>query len=227
MGQGSEPFIWFPLEPAAIPPARRPELHDPADQAIRPDTPPPSTVAGPPIEQDAFANGYAEGERAGAESASARADAMLRRLAQTIDELEALRNDVLHGAERHVVQLAMAIAQRMLQRELTLDRGLLLAMARVALDRLGEQTTATIRLHPDDHVAIMAVPDCTWACAHVHVVADPFVDRGGCLVQTDFGLMDAGLDGQFQELARALLGDPEMGRSVPSSQDLHGVAVRS
>src|SRR3954466_15821212 len=48
------------------------------------------------IERDAFSKGYAQGERAGAEAAATRGDAMLRRLAQTIEELGGLRAELIH-----------------------------------------------------------------------------------------------------------------------------------
>ena len=37
------------------------------------------------LEREAFTKGYAQGERAGAEAAATRAEAMLRRLAQTLE----------------------------------------------------------------------------------------------------------------------------------------------
>jgi flagellar assembly protein FliH len=170
-------------------------------------------------ERDGFARGYAEGERAGAEVAAQRADAMLRRLTQTIEELSALRNEVLRGAEQQVLRLAMAIARRVLAREIAVDRGLLLAMARIALERLGERTSAIIRLHPDDYAAIGTPRGEADANEHVQIVADPIVGRGGCLVQSDFGLMEVGLDAQFGELARTLLGEAgEMIVPDPSRQ---------
>ena len=45
------------------------------------------------IEREAFAKGYAQGERAGAEAAGKRGEAMLRRLTETLDELTTLRGD--------------------------------------------------------------------------------------------------------------------------------------
>ena len=38
------------------------------------------------------------------------------------------------------------------------------------------------------------------------VVPDPSIARGGCMVESDFGIIDASLDRQFDEMARALLG---------------------
>jgi flagellar biosynthesis/type III secretory pathway protein FliH len=178
-----------------------PSAAEPVDDAQ--DDPSPGRLSA--IERDAFAKGYTQGERSGNEAGATRADAMLRRLTATLEELATLRNDVLHRAERQVVQLALALAHRMLQRELDVDRGLLLAMARVALDRMGENARATIRLHPDDYASVMTAREQSLATDQVQVVADTGVGRGGCLVQSDFGLMDAGLDSQIREMARALL----------------------
>src|SRR5262245_12586247 len=175
------------------------------------------------IERDAFAKGYAQGERAGLDAAAARADAMLRRLAQTIEELGDLRNEMIHRTERQAVQLVLAIAERIVQRELTLDRTLLLGMARVALDRLGAYGSATIRLNPDDYHAIAAKPSIDGAA--VEVLADSSVPRGGCHVQSDFGFMDVSPESQFRELARALLSD-DASQTDEASGSPHAIVLK-
>jgi flagellar assembly protein FliH len=176
------------------------------------------------IERDAFAKGYAQGERAGLDAAATRADGMLRRLAQTIEDLGALRNEMIHRTERQAVQLVLAIAERIVQREVTLDRTLLLGMARVALDRLGEYGSATIRLHPDDFQAIGAKGVIDNPA--VQVVADPAVSRGGCHVQSDFGFMDVSPESQFRELARALLSDHEAPPTDAPSESSHDIVLK-
>jgi flagellar assembly protein FliH len=157
------------------------------------------------LERDAFAKGYAQGERAGVEAGNRRGDAMVRRLGETLDELASLRQTLLQQSERQLVQLALALARRIVRRELAADEELLMALARVALDKLGEAGQATIRLHPDDFARAAARGADRWAVAHVTVVADSAVSRGGCLVESPFGFVDASIDAQFQELARALL----------------------
>ena len=175
------------------------------------------------IERDAFTKGYAQGERAGLEAAATRADAMLRRLGQTIDELGELRNEMIHRSERQAVQLVLAIAERIVQREITLDRTLLLGMARVALDRLGEYGSATIRLNPEDYQAIGAKPSIDGAA--VEVLADSSVARGGCHVESDFGFMDVSPESQFRELARALLSD-EANPTDDASDSPHAIVLK-
>jgi flagellar assembly protein FliH len=175
--------------------------------AAPPPQPPPQPREARPslaeIERDAFTKGYAQGERAGAEAAARRGDATLRRLAQTIEELAALRSELVQKTEHQVIDLALAIARRILHRELALDRELLVAMARVALERLGENTSATIRLSPEDYAAIGASANLGDS-GIVRVVADPLVSSGGCMVQSDFGLIDLTLDAQLDEITAAL-----------------------
>ena len=159
------------------------------------------------LERDAFSKGFAQGERAGAEAAGKRGEVVLRRLTETLDELTRLREQMIHQTERQMVQLALAIARRIVQREISLDQDLLVAMARVALDRLGESAHVTVRLNPEDYHATAAARAAEWTGTQVSVVADARVSRGGCRVESDFGEMEAGADAQIQEIARALLGD--------------------
>ena len=189
-GTGAPPTTQYVSEPAhSAPPRLSPE------EDVRPSF--------AELEREAFTKGYAQGERAGAEAAGHRGEAMLRRLAQTIDELAGLRAELLQKTERQVVELALAIAARVLRRELSVDRELLVAMARVALERLGENTSATIRLNPEDY-AVIGAQTHLGDSAVVRVVSDPLVSSGGCLVQSDFGLIDAGIDAQLGEMASAL-----------------------
>lgn len=195
---------------------RRPEVVASFDWS-EPSTPAPAPKAAPPaepsidieklrasVEREAFHKGYAQGERAGAEAAATRGEGMLRRLKETLEELTTLRSDMLHRSERQLVQLALAIARRVVQREVTLDRAVLVGMARAAIDRLGDHATATIRLHPDDYAQVAPGLRQT-DDAHVRVEPDPLVSRGSCLVQSDFGFMDVTPEAQFEELARTLL----------------------
>ena len=159
------------------------------------------------LERDAFASGYATGERAGVEAGNKRAEAMLRRLAQTLDELRSLRSTMIRQTEQQMVQLALAIARRILQRETSVDQDLLVALARVALERLGDSGAATIRLNPEDYSHTVQRHGDHWAGSRVRVIADPGVSRGGCLVESDFGLVDASVDAQFEQVARAFSGE--------------------
>lgn len=159
------------------------------------------------VEREAFATAYAQGEKSGIEAGTKRADAMLRRLSDTLNELDELRRSMIRQTEHQIVQLAVEMARRILRREVQTDNDLLCAMARVALDRLGGTVPATIRLNPEDYQTILARQGGSWAGNHVNVVADQAVGRGGCMVESSFGFIDASVEAQFRVLEQALLAE--------------------
>jgi len=184
-------------------------FHAPLHDAPAP-SPAPPAVDVAALEREAFARGIAEGERNAAGAATIHTDAMLRRLAETLEDLVTLRSDMIRKTERQVVELAMSVASRIVRREVTMDRELLVAMARVALDRLGDSAAAKIRLHPDDYAAVERLGHGSLgAQGAVQVVADPSIARGGCVVESDFGLIDVSVDAQVEELTHSLLSADE------------------
>jgi flagellar assembly protein FliH len=125
---------------------------------------------------------------------------------------------MVRQTERELVQLSVAIARRILQREVSVDPELTAALAHIALERLGGSSPATVRLHPDDH-AIVTAGQVAIGGRQVQILADPAISRGGCLVESEFGFIDASVDAQVDEIARAVLGEP-----VPVAVARRGVA---
>ena len=55
----------------------------------------------------------------------------------------------------------------------------------------------------------MASRETQWEGTSVTVVPDPAIARGGCVVESEFGSIDAGIDAQLEEVSRAVLGPYE------------------
>jgi flagellar assembly protein FliH len=159
------------------------------------------------LQREAYDKGYAEGEAAGAAGAREGADALLTRLTDTLQELTTVRAEMIRKTERQMVELALAVARRIVHREVSIDHDLLIAMTRVALERLSGSATVTVRFNPGEYEAIGGAGVASTLGTNVTIVADPRVDRGGCLVESDLGTLDVGIDAQIEEVARALLGE--------------------
>jgi len=198
------PWLETLTDGGAPPPGRRPAAALPAGS-------PPQTAAtlSAAQEREIFANGFAQGERAGAAAAQEQSAVLAKELSRTLEDLMQVRTEMIRQTERQMVQLALAVARRVVRREVSIDQDLLLAMMRVALDRLSDAATVTVRLHPTEHKAVTAAMSGRPFDGHVTVVGDPRVARGGCRVESDYGEIDAGVDAQIQEIARTLLGDEE------------------
>ena len=111
---------------------------------------------------------------------------------------------MIRQTERQMVQLALAIARRIVRREVALDQRTHRWRWR-AWPSNGSATAppATIRLHPDDYAATCRQAQgppgaaATWLSSPTRSLS-----RGGCMVESDFGFVDASVDAQFHEIAR-------------------------
>jgi flagellar assembly protein FliH len=156
------------------------------------------------LEQKAFDEGYAKGQEAAAADTARQVEATTRQLATTIQEIDALRMGVMRRAERELIHLALAMAQRIVRREVNIDPDLLLVIARVAIDRLGDRAAAIVHLNPADYAVLSKSP--VDAAGTLELVSDADVPRGGCRIQSAFGEVDSGIEAQIREVSRELLG---------------------
>jgi flagellar assembly protein FliH len=133
---------------------------------------------------------------------------MAARLAHTIETVAALRADLLRRSEQDLVRLAMAIAERIIHREIQIDRDLILVVARAAIARLGDAAAVTIRINPDDLAAMSSRQEIQTATGPIRLAGDATVPPGGCVVESDLGTVDAAIEAQMREIEIALLGEP-------------------
>jgi flagellar assembly protein FliH len=140
---------------------------------------------------------------------TAELESLRAQLAQTLDEFANLREQVALHAEREMVQLAIEIAKKIVRREVTVDREIVLSLARVALSRLHTRALATVHLHPDDYQFALSHRERLSTSGTLKLVEDPAIGRGGCLIETDHGDVDARIEHQFSEIERGFLHDLE------------------
>ncbi len=145
---------------------------------------------------------FAEGEAQGRAQASGLLEPVLARLARSLEDVANLRPRLREEAESDVVQLSLAIARRILHRELSLEPEAIQALVQVALDRLAKQEIYRVRIHPAQEHAIRAA----LAVHHsgVEVVVDPRLEVGALMFETNRGKMDASVAAQFEEIERGL-----------------------
>jgi len=170
-------------------------------------------AAGPRIDveqitRDAYERGLADGHAAGTAAEVERGRAEFARLLTSLDSLAAARGEMIRATEHQMVELALAVARRIVQREVSLDRDLLVSMAHVALLRLEQGVAVTIRFNPDDYASTIASQTRRWAGMPVTVAPDGNLARGECRVESAFGRVEAGVEAQLQEVGLALLGTP-------------------
>lgn len=148
--------------------------------------------------------GRREGEIAGRQAAHAEVQRAVEELGSAIRQLAELRPRLRLDAEGDLVRLAMAIAQRVVRRELSIDPEAITGLVRTALERLRMQEAIRVRMHPQFQEAVRQFLARTPGAAHIEVMADPTLDRGAIVFDTARGRLDASADTQFGEIERGL-----------------------
>ncbi|MEO8025380.1 MAG: FliH/SctL family protein, partial [Bryobacteraceae bacterium] len=121
-----------------------------------------------------------------------------------VGELSSAKGRLREEAEEDAVRLAMAIARRVLHRELTTDPEAILGLVRAAWDRVDARETQRLRLSPGDaatvraHRAALNFPD------RVEVVEDASLPSGSAIFETNRGSLDASVTTQLSEIERGL-----------------------
>lgn len=196
------PVMWPAVRPAA--PATA--------EAAAPEAPPPDAATLDAARERAFeetlrsarAAALREGEATGRGRAAAELQPVMERLAATIADLAALRPRLRREAEADMLQLALAIARRVLRRELAIDPEALHGLVLAALEKLEMRELSRIRVHPSQAAAVSAVLRQAGAGFSIEVTSDPTLDCGAAIFETSRGSLDASIETQLQEIERGL-----------------------
>jgi flagellar assembly protein FliH len=155
--------------------------------------------------KEAFQNGLREGEAEGRRKAQAQLDGEIERLGRTVAEMAGLRHAIRREAEEELVRLALAIARRILHRELTVDPEALTGLVKAALEKIEIRDTYRVRTHPDHAATVTRCLAHMGAPQKIAVVADVSLEKGSAVFETGRGSLDASVETQLAEIQRGLV----------------------
>ncbi|WP_230467119.1 FliH/SctL family protein [Lujinxingia vulgaris] len=130
---------------------------------------------------------------------------------ETLDALGKARAEydlLLKRAEPDMVRLAFQIASRLIGESLEMAPERVEQMVARSLELVRGKRQVLLRVHPDDLATLRAAEarlSYVVGGAPVHLQADEEVARGGCLIETESGQIDARLQTQLDVLQAALL----------------------
>jgi flagellar assembly protein FliH len=155
-------------------------------------------------EQRAHAAGEAAGAAAGWQRGAEQIAPAVAALNCIVEEISGLRARVRREAEASTVDLAIAIARRVLHRELATDPEAILGLVRSACDRLNMREAHRLRVAPSDLAVIQAQRSRLTLPERVEIAADPSLVSGSAIFETSRGELDASAHTQLDEIERGL-----------------------
>lgn len=152
--------------------------------------------------EQARRNGFEQGQKQGRGEAAAEMQEALDRLARAIQDVAQTKRRVRNEAEHELVKLSIAIARRILHRELTADPQSLLGIVIAALQRLQNRDVTKIRVFPASAQAVRAALERNGGMSAIEIMPDAMLQPGGLVFETSLGELDASVDTQLQEIER-------------------------
>lgn len=158
------------------------------------------------LEADAYANGYADAERASRANAESHVASALNALADAIASVQLHTARWTANTEENIAALAVAVARHIVQREITTDPSIVRELVQRALSQIPMDNAVTVRLHPDDAATCssLATPDASGRLQDIRVIADAHIARGGCLVEGRERIIDGRVDTSLERAYRAI-----------------------
>lgn len=204
-----EPIAWRSLDSGA-------SASQPRGLSLRPAGSNPSVADHPGLQQEmaelerrhqvALASARQEGFTQGVQQARLEAANELKagtdRVAQALADLAATKKRIRQESEVELLKLSMAIARRILYRELMSDPEALHGVVHAALQKLQNREISRVRVFPAGADAIRSALERIGAAPAIEIFPDPTLKSGDLIFETSFGDLDASIDTQLLEIQR-------------------------
>lgn len=156
----------------------------------------------------AYLKGFAEGEQEGLAFGKKQLEPVLHNFRQALSELEKVKKQIHLNAEKEVVELALAVAKKIVCHEIATNKDTVLHVVKQALSKVADTDGIIIRLNPEDLRNIQSEKECSTTViqgvANVTLEPDRGIQCGGCVIETRLGNIDARIEKQIEAVEEAL-----------------------
>ena len=160
-------------------------------------------------EKEAYAKGHASGREDGYAEGSAEAKRLIERLHVIIGKAIDKRNEILQESETQVINLVLLIVNKVIKVISENQKNVVINNVVQALRKLKSRGDVVIRVNLADlELTTEHVKDFMGMVEQVKsitVLEDSTVDRGGCVIETDFGQVDARISSQLHEIEEKII----------------------
>lgn len=152
---------------------------------------------------------YLQGKEEGLQQAGEHFDLSLEMLGRGIEEVSRLRETLLQNSTHDMLRLVMSISRQVVHSQISINREVILATISKALNAAVRSDSYHIRVNQEDLDLVTEKKPLFLASINglknIAFEADPLIERGGCMVESELGEVDATIESQLGEIRRTLL----------------------
>ena len=159
-------------------------------------------------EDNSYSDGFTKGQRDGIRTAEKKIEPVLNNFQQAVLELEEVTRKISLNGERESINLALAIAEKIVGHEVATNKNVVLNVVKEALKGVVDSERIKIRISPSDFKVIKdADLQFSKYIDNVEAVSfekDEAIGNGGCVIETNLGEIDARIEKQLEAVEQAL-----------------------
>lgn len=160
------------------------------------------------IEQESYEKGFAQGEKDGFELGEQKAIKVIQNIENLFDEVQNLKHEILKQNEKEILDLIFSVAEKMVYHNLKSNETAVKDAIFNALELAVEKSKVVINVNPDDYDCVEKLRPELFkndkALKSIVVTSDPSITRGGCLLETPYGDVDAGVETRLDKIYQCL-----------------------
>ena len=161
------------------------------------------------VEKEAFGKGHAEGREEGFQEGSQEVERLVDTLQKIISAAIDKRNEIIQESETQVINLVLLISKKVIKVISENQKNVVINNVVQALRKLKSRGDVVIRVNlADVELTSEHISDFMKMVENVKsvtVLEDSSVDRGGCIIETDFGQIDARVSSQLHEIEEKII----------------------
>lgn len=155
------------------------------------------------IKKSAFEEGYQNGLN--------KANADLEKFRTNLVKFLGASREVFEYVAPDILEISIDIAKKIIKKEVESDPQVLIETIVDVLKTVSKnEPKINIRVHPQNAQFIKdSLPTVTYQYgieAKINIISDPSIEEGGCVFQTNNGIVDASIDTQIEIIKKALEG---------------------
>jgi len=158
--------------------------------------------------RESFSKGYSDGIKEGAEGERKKLFQVAEVLANAMKELDRLKKEILEGNEEKILNLVFAVAEKVIHQEVKTNKDFVYDVLKSAIKQVIDKEGIKVRLNPEDYRYLLEINpgiiDSFDDIRNMSFVEDNSIGRGGVVIETSSGEVDARLDQQLHEVRKAL-----------------------
>ena len=152
--------------------------------------------------QEAIERGRSEGEASARQALNQQFETEMARAARLMDDLIAAGPKLRRRAEEDMVRLAVAIARRVLHREITVDSDAILGLVKAAFARIDQREIVQVRTDATLMGTMQRIIQTLDPGRKINLVVDAALQPGSLILETSRGQLDASVETQLDEIQR-------------------------